>query len=42
VEHEMGQIKGYYGRGILLVRGLCKELRYPGNGSRAEAYYEWS
>ncbi len=42
VEREMEQVRGYYGRGIPLVRGLCRELRYPGKGNRAEACYEWS
>ena len=30
-----------HGRGILLVRSLCRELTYHGAGNRAEARYEW-
>ncbi len=30
-----------FGRGIPLVRSLCRELRYPGDGNVAEAVYEW-
>lgn len=33
---------GYQGRGISLVRNLCRQLSYPGNGNRAEAKYRWS
>jgi anti-sigma regulatory factor (Ser/Thr protein kinase) len=32
----------YSGRGIELVRRLCRELRYLGNGNTAEAVYAWS
>ena len=30
-----------FGRGIPMVRSLCRELRYPGDGNVAEAVYEW-
>ena len=30
-----------HGRGIALVRGLCRSLRYLDRGNRAEAVYEW-
>lgn len=33
--------EAYCGRGIPLVRSLCKELAYHGNGNRVEAVYVW-
>ena len=42
VELEMGRNDGYFGYGIPLVRSLCRSLRYPGKGNRAEVCYEWS
>ncbi len=30
-----------HGRGIALVQGLCRSLRYLDQGNRAEAVYEW-
>jgi len=32
----------YSGRGILLVRSLCKQLRYTAPGNKAEALFVWS
>jgi CheY-like chemotaxis protein len=32
----------YSGRGITLVRSLCKQLRYTPPGNKAEAIYAWS
>ena len=34
--------KGYFGRGIALVRSLCKSVSYQGNGNCVEAFYVWS
>ena len=30
-----------YGRGLALVKKLCRSLDYSGNGNRVEAVYEW-
>ena len=32
---------GYFGRGIQLVRKLCAEVEYSGDGNRVKAVYEW-
>ena len=32
----------YSGRGIPLLRSLCKSLTYHGNGNSVEAVYVWS
>ena len=32
---------GSSGRGIPLVRSLCRELRYVAPGNRVEALYAW-
>jgi CheY-like chemotaxis protein len=31
----------YHGRGIRLLRSLCKEVNYVGNGNKVELLYEW-
>ena len=33
--------QGYSGRGIPLVRTLCKSLRYLGSGNQVEAVFAW-
>ena len=33
--------QGYSGRGIALVRSLCRSLQYTEKGAHAEATYEW-
>jgi len=38
---DMGRNGGYRGRGIPLVKSLCKELRYREDGREVEARYEW-
>ncbi|WP_172597630.1 ATP-binding protein [Sulfuriflexus mobilis] len=30
-----------FGRGLIIVRGLCKSLNYKGSGNEVEAIYEW-
>jgi len=32
---------GYFGRGIQLVKKLCREVEYSGAGNRVKAVYEW-
>ena len=32
---------GYFGRGIQLVKKLCREVEYSGDGNRVKAVYEW-
>ena len=39
---ELMENKGYSGRGIPMVRALCKELTYHGVGNCVEAVYVWS
>jgi len=39
---ELTENKGYSGRGIPMVRALCKELTYHGVGNCVEAVYVWS
>jgi len=39
---ELTENKGYSGRGIPMVRTLCKELTYHGVGNCVEAVYVWS
>jgi len=39
---ELTANQGYSGRGILMVRALCKELTYHGEGNCVEAVYVWS
>lgn len=41
VQSSLEDNKGHGGRGIALVRSLCRELKYSGSGNRAEAIYSW-
>jgi len=34
--------QGYSGRGIALVKSLCKSVNYRSNGNQVEATYEWN
>ena len=42
-EHTTGSYptKAYAGRGITLIRNLCKTFEYMGNGNQVRAVYEW-
>jgi len=40
IDNESGT-EGYCGRGIPLLRTLCKSFRYLGNGNQVEAVFEW-
>jgi CheY-like chemotaxis protein len=41
VERDLAANMGHSGRGILLVRSLCREVRYEGRGNVVEAAYHW-
>lgn len=40
--HKLEQMNDYSGRGIALVRSLCTQLIYSGNGNVVEALYHWN
>lgn len=37
----MDHNRGYSGRGIPLLKSLCEQVRYEGNGNTVEAVYAW-
>jgi anti-sigma regulatory factor (Ser/Thr protein kinase) len=39
---EPDQQRGYYGRGVNLLRSLCASLTYRGRGNEVEARFAWS
>lgn len=40
-EKSMEENQGFSGRGINLIKHLCKEIKYSGNGNTVTAIYEW-